>query len=83
MRLKETSTIKSLFSMPAVELHSDKLLERFKKNLTTEISTEDAPELSSQEEEPMDIDVYGRDEGIAPEHLPDEPCKLSTCPLHI
>lgn len=73
MKLKETSTIKSLFSMPAIPLHSDKLLERFKKNLTTEISTEDAPELSSQEEEPMDIDMHGRDEDVAPEHAPDEP----------
>ena len=69
--------------MPAIPLHSDKLLERFKKNLTTEISTEDAPELSSQEEEPMDIDMHGRDEDVAPEHAPDEPCKLFICLLQL
>ena len=75
MKLKDTSTIKSLFFMPAIELHSRKLLERFKKNLTTEISNEDATELSSQDEEAMDIDMY-RGEEVAPEDVGEEPCEL-------
>ena len=74
MKLKDTSTIKSLFSMPAIELHSSRLLERFKNNLTTEISNEDAPESSSQEE-PMDVDMDREQEAVVPEDVPEEPCK--------
>ena len=62
--------------MPAIELHSRKLLDRFKKNLTTEISNEDATELSSQDEEAMDIDMYHGEGEVAAEDVPEEPCKL-------
>lgn len=80
MKLKDTSTIKSLFTMPAIELHSNKLIGAFKKNLTTDVSNEDAPDSSSQEEEQMDIDLDRELESVVPEDVPDEPCKFFLFP---
>lgn len=76
MKLKETSTIKSLFMMPAIELHANKLIDAFKKNLTTEISSEDAPESSSQEEEPMDIELDHEHDRMMHEAMPEEACEF-------
>ena len=74
MKLKDSSNIKSLFSMPAFELHSSKLFEAFKRNLTTVISKDDAPESSSQEEEPMEVDNDQDNDAVVPNEP--EQCKF-------
>ena len=60
MKLSQTSTVKSLFSMPAIEIHSSRLLEAFTANLTSKIVEEaEAPQLSQEPEEeqqPMEVD---------------------------
>ena len=61
--------------MPAIELHSNKLLDMFKKNLTKDFNSDEAP--PSSQEDAMDVDIELEDHNAILNDA-EVPCKCTT-----